>query len=176
MFEHKKFDKIYRYQEQKVVVTEKLDGTNGLVFVDLETDTVLAGSRNRWITPEDDNYGFAKFVQENREDLKLLGDGYHYGEWWGQGIQRRYDMDRKVFSLFNAIRWQEERPICCDVVPLVFCGTQAEYDVAFEEDIKHRPSTAAQLYQKNYENVEGYIIWLVGTQKYMKHIINGEKS
>ena len=172
MFEHKKFDKIYRYQEQKVVVTEKIDGTNGLVFVDLETDTVNAGSRNRWITPEDDNYGFAQWVEENREDLKSLGDGYHYGEWWGQGIQRLYNMDRKVFSLFNALRWSDERPECCNVVPLIFCGTMSEYDLAFEKELKSSCSHATREYSVIYDNPEGYILWLAGTQKYMKHIIN----
>lgn len=58
------------------------------------------------ITPGDDNYGFAGWVYENAELLaKTLGPGVHFGEWWGQGIQRRYGMNYKKFSLFNAARW-----------------------------------------------------------------------
>jgi len=65
---------------------------------------VAAQSRNRLIVPgkTTDNYGFARWVQANAEQLvTLLGGGRHYGEWWGQGIARKYDMQRKSFSLFN---------------------------------------------------------------------------
>lgn len=173
-FEHKKFDKIYRYQEQKVVVCEKIDGTNGLIFIDEETDTMLIGSRNRWIDHHNDNYGFHKWCMENEEELRKLGPGHHYGEWWGQGIQRRYDMDQKVFSLFNAPRWEgnPDKPECCDVVPIVFTGTQSEYDIEFETNLKFNPSVAAERYGVYFENIEGYVIWLAGTQKYMKHILS----
>lgn len=70
---------------------------------------VMAGSRNRWIAPGDDNYGFAKWVWENaRQLVALLGEGRHYGEWWGQGIQRKYGKTEKTFSLFNTKRWNLE--------------------------------------------------------------------
>lgn len=56
-----------------LTVQPKLDGTNGVVvceFSDDGTCTVKAGSRNRFLTIENDNYGFAKYVQE-REDAFL---------------------------------------------------------------------------------------------------------
>lgn len=87
---------------------------------------VRAGSRNRWLTGQQDNYGFAQWVRENALVLAdILGPGLHYGEWWGQGIQRRYDRDRKIFSLFNVRRWEwvrndgEAQAIGLDVVPLL---------------------------------------------------------
>ena len=62
-----------------IIITEKLDGTNAQVFVG-EDGTVLAGSRTRWITPQDDNYGFARWVEDHRDELLTLGPGHHFGE------------------------------------------------------------------------------------------------
>lgn len=112
------FPKIGRLR-RSIIVTEKIDGTNASVYVPEDDGPLLAGSRNRWITPEADNFGFAAWVRDNAEGLRTLGPGLHFGEWWGQGIQRRYDQDRKRFSLFNVDRWADERPECCDVVPVL---------------------------------------------------------
>ncbi len=109
-----------------MVVTEKIDGTNAQVFVS-EDGIVRAGSRNRWITPTDDNFGFARWVAEHEDELRLLGPGRHYGEWWGLGIQRNYGLTEKRFSLFNVGRWGDHeatpdrpaRPACCHVVPVL---------------------------------------------------------
>lgn len=92
---------------RNIVVTEKIDGTNAAVIV-TEDGRVGAQSRNRLITPENDNYGFAGWVHRNEEALaSLLGPGRHFGEWWGSGIQRRYGLtgSEKRFSLFNTARW-----------------------------------------------------------------------
>jgi hypothetical protein len=81
------FPKIPRFNREWII-TEKIDGTNAVVFVSDE-GIVKAGSRSRWITPESDNYGFAKWVHENEDELRTgLGPGFHYGEWWGKGIQK----------------------------------------------------------------------------------------
>ena len=71
-----------------------------------EDGRIAAQSRTRLITPEDDNFGFARWVQENAQTLiQDLGPGRFFGEWWGKGVQRGYGMDRKVFSLFNAPKY-----------------------------------------------------------------------
>ena len=101
---HPAFPKVPRLNRD-IVITEKLDGTNGIVHID-ELGNVSAGSRNRWLTPENDNYGFAKWVEVNTTELLKLGPGTHYGEWWGAGIQRRYGLTEKRFSLFNVGRWR----------------------------------------------------------------------
>src|SRR5678815_2758188 len=87
------------------VISEKIDGTNAQVYIPDDSSYVLAGSRNRWITPEDDNYGFATWVRDNATELLKLGPGRHFGEWWGAGIQRRYGLTEKRWSLFNSGRW-----------------------------------------------------------------------
>lgn len=135
------FPKIPRFQRE-IIITEKLDGTNASVYIEEYTEplseTVLpygeplffidkfavwAGSRNRWISEEDDNFGFAAWVKENAEELVGLGPGHHYGEWWGRGIQRGYGLDKRVFSLFNVGRWNiENLPHCCNVVPTLYKG------------------------------------------------------
>jgi len=82
--------------------TVKLHGSNAAVVLDIESGEVYAQSRNRIITPEDDNAGFAKYVEENKEELKGIIEKYTkyygddtnpshvviYGEWCGEGIQR----------------------------------------------------------------------------------------
>lgn len=104
-----------------IVVTEKIDGTNASVHV-LEDGRVLAASRTRWVTPDRDNHGFARWVLEHEEELRTgLGIGAHFGEWWGAGIGRRYGLKEKRFSLFNTSRWSDDvvRPACCHVVPVL---------------------------------------------------------
>ena len=116
------FPKIARLNRE-IVVTEKLDGTNASIHV-AEDGAVYAASRSRWITPEDDNFGFARWVKDNEEALRALGVGTHFGEWWGSGIQRRYGITEKRFSLFNVHRWSDDavRPAICHVVPTLYKG------------------------------------------------------
>ena len=121
------FPKIARLNRE-IVITEKIDGTNAQVFVH-EDGTVLAGSRTRWITPEDDNFGFARWVKDHEDELRTgLGFGQHFGEWWGAGIQRKYGLTEKRFSLFNVARWADDavRPACCGVVPTIYRGPFSE--------------------------------------------------
>lgn len=113
------FPKISRLNRE-CVATEKIDGTNACVHIS-DTGVILAGSRTRWITPEDDNFGFARWVADNEFELRKLGLGTHFGEWWGSGIQRGYGLPKgeKRFSLFNVSKWADPvvRPACCHVVP-----------------------------------------------------------
>lgn len=120
--EFKAFNKIARLS-RGCVVTEKIDGTNASIYIG-EDGEFLTASRNRWITPDDDNAGFSRWAHANKEELMRLGPGHHFGEWWGQGIQRNYGLKEKRFSLFNTHRWSDPlvRPSCCGVVPVLFQG------------------------------------------------------
>ncbi len=100
------FPKIGRLSRE-CIITEKIDGTNAQVNV-CEDGTVMAGSRNRYLTRESDNFGFAAWVEEHQESLRRLGPGRHFGEWWGRGIQRGYELSERRFSLFNVHRWDRE--------------------------------------------------------------------
>ena len=84
--EFKEFDSI-EILESMITITEKIHGTNAQIAIDDFGTEIYAGSRNRWVTPEDDNAGFANWVYPNKDALiKLLGPGRHYGEYYGSGI------------------------------------------------------------------------------------------
>lgn len=116
-------------------ITEKLDGTNAQIgwwpinhwecepenaLLERKGFCLFAGSRNRWLSIENDNAGFARYAVANAEELFKLGEGRHFGEWYGSGIQRGYGLTggEKRFALFNTLRWKDnpERPECCEVV------------------------------------------------------------
>lgn len=199
--DHPPFPKMPRFFDSEIVVTEKLDGTNGIILIneDLEgVPYIQAGSRNRWLTLENDNYGFARWVNNNKEELvALLGIGTHYGEWWGNGIQRGYNMDRKVFSLFNVHRWGElinhdPGESICDVVPfktfevqelLPSWNTQEDgyvynnnssFDEVIDQATRYflKKSRAAEKYGKEFTNPEGYVIFHKRSNKLFKVPIN----
>lgn len=176
--EFKPFQKISRFS-RPATITEKIDGTNASVHI-TEDGQFLTGSRNQWITPEKDNYGFSKWAHEHRDELLALGAGSHYGEWWGQGIQRNYGLKEKRFSLFNVSRWvlhgeipqqiptQDPRvfktqgvlPPCCGLVPVLWSGM---FDDAVHAsngclaDLRVNGSVAA----KPFPNPEGIVIFHV---------------
>jgi hypothetical protein len=89
-----------------VTVTEKIDGTNACIIIENGEITGIQ-SRTRLITPESDNFGFARWVMDNAGELVTwLGDGRHFGEWAGPGIQKNpHNLLRKTLFLFNTQRW-----------------------------------------------------------------------
>lgn len=127
--EFKAWPKIIRLENKRApVFTEKIDGTNACIVIGPNGE-FFTQSRTRFITPDNDNFGFARWAFENKEDLYKLGEGYHYGEWWGLGIQRGYDLKEKRFSLFNTRRWgphNPDTPSCVSVVPIINANTWDE--------------------------------------------------
>jgi hypothetical protein len=115
----KAFSKIARLSRD-CIITEKIDGTNAQIAI-TEDGQMFTGSRNRWITPQNDNYGFARWCEQNKEELLKLGPGRHFGEWWGCGIQRKYDLSERRFSLFGRIKALEV-PKCVTIVPTLYEG------------------------------------------------------
>lgn len=156
--EFQPFPKMARLSRE-VIITEKIDGSNGQIFID-ELGGILAGSRNRWLTPENDNFGFCKWVYANQDELRKLGPGRHFGEWWGSGIQRTYGLDHKRFSLFNVNKWFDnpDRPACCGTVPLIWRGVFDLFDVrACLGMLEEEGSFAAP----GFLNPEGIVIYHV---------------
>lgn len=170
-----KFPKIARLNRD-IIITEKIDGTNAQILIEhvdlVPPDTnedllmrvddfvLIAGSRRRWLTPTKDHFGFREWVNENKEELVQLGPGRHFGEWWGQGIQRKYGMHKKVFSLFNTHRWLYDRPACCDVVPVLYEGPfdqQAIRDTVLK--LSQDGSSAARKYHDLSTKAEGVVVF-----------------
>lgn len=165
MTEFEPFQKIARLK-RNCIITEKIDGTNACIYIG-EDGEFLTGSRSRWIIPTDDNFGFAGWAMSHHGELMALGHGRHFGEWWGAGIQRRYDQPMKRFSLFNVGRWNAETPppACCDTVPVLFEGpfsTQVVEDCV--DDLRVNGSKAASGFMK----AEGVIVYLPAARELFK--------
>lgn len=140
-----------------MVITEKLDGTNAQIYI-TDDGEFMVGSRRRWLTLEGDNFGFARWAFEHEEELREgLGVGRHFGEWWGQGIQRKYGLDHKRFSLFNTNRWDSETlPACCHVVPVLYSGP---FDTEMVDDILWQLHLDGSEAAPGFMDPEGVVIW-----------------
>lgn len=193
--EFKPFDKIARLHRE-CCITEKIDGTNAQITIVPESEgdealsissriltreafggtlegrfLMFAGSRTRYITPADDNFGFAGWAAQHSEELWSLGDGHHYGEWWGGKIQRGYGLAEKRFSLFNAFRWDGQnpnRPACCGVVPTLYIGPfSTDIVVAQLERLRVEGSLAAP----GFMRPEGVVTYLSAAKCYFKQTL-----
>lgn len=167
------FPKIARLSRE-VCITEKLDGTNGLISIG-ESGEFEVGSRSTWITPEKDNYGFAAWAQANKEELLKLGPGRHFGEWWGQGIQRKYGMTEKVFSLFNVSKWLDDavRPSCCRCVPVLATGI---FDTTMINHAINGLITDGSAASPGFMDPEGVIIYHTQGNLYFKKTIHKDEE
>ncbi len=187
------FGKIPRLR-RSCLITEKIDGTNAQVCIERVDEhpddpfvvatvgapegmyAIRAGSRSRYLTVDSDNFGFAVWVADHAAELTSLGEGRHYGEWWGQGIQRRYDQDRKRFSLFNAARWGDDagniRPGCCDVVPVLFSGI---FDTEAVDAAIDRLRTFGSLAAPGFDRPEGVIVYQVAARSYGKVLLENDE-
>jgi hypothetical protein len=191
--EFKTFNKIARLSRD-IVITEKLDGTNGLICID-ENNNIFAGSRNKWLDDHQDNHSFWHWVMNNKEELLKLGKGYHYGEFWGKGIQRGYGLEEKRFSLFNVGRWcmwneepklisidpktkmekyQERLPKCCYLVPILYEGEFDTHLIKVQLELLQNLGSKAS---PGFMQPEGVVIYHThGNVYFKKTILNDDKG
>ena len=187
------FSKIARLSRE-CVITEKIDGTNGQVLVTPEGE-LFCGSRTRWITPDNDNAGFARWCMEHKAEILTLGAGRHFGEWWGSGIQRGYGLSKgeRHWSLFNVAHWclngetpqkisgpnakeekfQQVLPACVGLVPVLYRGLFTTYAVdAALADLKNNGSMAATGFMKP----EGVVIFHTAANVMFKKTIEKDET
>ena len=155
---------------------------------------LFAGSRNRWlkIGKQSDNHGFASWVKEHGAELVMLGEGRHYGEYYGKSIQRGYGLDHKRFALFNVSKWHDKlsekrlisvdektgeetytevAPDCCEVVPILYEGMfDTEVIDASIEGLKRNGSKAVP----GYFDAEGVVIYHCAAGQYFKKTLVGD--
>lgn len=184
------FSKIARFS-RRAVITEKIDGTNGLIHITADKQ-MFVGSRNLWITPDKDNAGFARWAYEHEADLQSFGPGFHFGEWWGKGIQRNYGLTEKRFSVFNTERWclygttpkrvitgdpriekyQQPLPTCVGLVPVLWEGNFEEVNAAISYTMNRLAmlgSVAAR-----FDKPEGIVICHVQSGHLFKKTLEGD--
>ena len=196
----KKFDSIPRLY-RNVTITEKIDGMNcgihilkadkymsssesGALFsicIDGQWWHVSAQSRRALLYFDSDQHGFAAWVfQHARELIALLGEGSHYGEWWGKGIERSYHQSRNYFSLFNTKFWNRENTKHIDglqVVPVLYDGPYDDRVNYYAlEQLRINGSIAAQEVdaRKLDFRAEGIVGWHQALNQYYKVTLNGD--
>lgn len=165
LVDFKPWPKIPRDNPFNVTITEKIDGTNACIIIQ-DGQIVGVQSRRRFIYQHADNYGFAGWVSRNEEELLKLGEGYHYGEWAGIGIQGNpHNLPDKQFFLFNTFRWNKSNPNlpwCCQVVPVLFEGRMSSETI---------PTVMAELQDNAAQGVtpEGVAVYYHAHRSYTKH-------
>ncbi len=167
-----KFPKLYRFFRD-IIITEKIDGINAQIVI-TDNGDVHAGTRNQYITSAKDHHGFAAWVEENHVSLfEDLGFGQHNGEWWGLGIQRRYDIDEKRFSLFNTTRWFKStfNTTQLHVVPVLYTGPM---DSIVIRNVSYALQTGGSLAAPDFMNPEGIVIFHTDANLCFKYTGDGD--
>lgn len=139
---------------------------------------VSAQSRTRFVKPESDTHGFARWVRDNAYNLVHdLEAGRHYGEWWGSGINRGYGLTKgeKRFSLFNTKKWgsAEFATPGLGVVPVLYEGDHTGSAIASAlGGLMHDGSAAAP----GYDNPEGVCIYHTASGQVFKVTLDGDEA
>lgn len=133
-------------RKSKCTISEKLHGSNGaLVFQVTQIEPtdgrevyildfeMAVQTRNRIVTPQDDQTGIARWAEANRDTLEMdllhvnrmlpePGTYYHYGEFMTRGHKEPH------FYLFNTRRWTgvQFRTPTLKVVPVLYEGEYYE--------------------------------------------------
>ena len=169
------FPSIARLSGKHMVISEKIDGTNAQIRIE-EDGTMLVGSRSRWITPEDDNFGFARWVKEHEDELRGLGPGSHFGEWWGSGVQRGYGLKNgeRRLSLFNISRWEKSEsplPACVSLVPKLYEGP---FDTSTIEATLEALRLGGSIAAPGFMDPEGVVVWHAAARVLFKKTLDGD--
>lgn len=190
---------------RNVVITEKIDGANACIVITefpdgvVSTENVPSGtltsvllsdgkvynlraqSRNQFVEPGGLS-GFGDWVYANAYGLaEALGVGYHFGEWWGNGIQRNYGLPQgdKRFSLFNTSRWENVYMLASGVPGLgvvpVLAKTTGDYLNVVVEDslntLRRYGSFAAP-----FMNPEGIVIYHTASNTMWKKTLDNDDT
>lgn len=181
MSEFKSWREIEKFQGVHVQITEKLNGTNGVILIEEENGVLKAtpGSRTRFLDPVhgSDNYGFGAFVKANEQEIcEKLGQGYHYGEWIGPGINGGgYDLKEKHFVLFDRRRNPPEKPLPprFGVVPLLYDGVFTD---AIVETVLEDLKKSGSKYSPGYMAVEGIVLFFPQFGVMKKKVFTAEET
>lgn len=136
---------IFLFGDDTLVVEEKVDGGNGMFWLDEESGIIYEGSRNRNLIEDEDEKAFIGqrlFLREKLKDKKLNPDYVYFIEWMqrhtvkytnapdviGLDIRPKHSMDGEECGLFigREVREQEFDRLGIENVPLVWKGTAKE--------------------------------------------------
>lgn len=191
--EFRGFGKVEHLDGACMVVTQKIHGTNAQVVilevlnqsgfqpdgssyaeVDDRTYFIRAGSRTRWLSPEDDNYGFAAFVDKHKEEfIRKLGVGQHFGEWAGPGINSGEGLEQRTFVLFDPSRYPEGQPLPPQtvVVPVLYDG---KFDLKVIDTVMNELKANGSKLKPGFMRPEGVVVNVLGQR--LKKVFEAEET
>lgn len=194
----KAFEKITAIKKIDMCITQKIHGTNAQIVIleypeDIEdapewmkavtTETVevdgkyyfiRCGSRSRWIYPGDDNYGFAAFVAQHKEEfIRKLGVGRHFGEWAGPGVNSGEGLAQRMFVLFDHWNFSPERelPPQTTVVPVLY---QGQFDLTKIDEVMGDLKTNGSKLAPGFMRPEGVVVTVLGQR--LKKVFEAEET
>lgn len=174
--EFRSFTDIERIYSQ-VTITEKLHGSNAQILIYEEDGKIKiqAGCRTRFIDSEDDNFGFAKWVERNKDNLiAALGIGRHFGEWYGSGINSGYNLKEKRLALFNVHKYKDIKlPEGVDLVPVLYEGPWT--DTILKETMDKLKLEGSKM-QPGFMKPEGVVIFFHRNNILMKAVFESEDT
>lgn len=106
------------WRKINLIGTVKIHGTNSSVGLDLKDNSLFYQSRNRVLSLYDDNYDFAKYIEDNKSEFlkifdeiknKINTEKYDsiiiYGELAGKGIQNKVAVSQidRFFAPFSVV-------------------------------------------------------------------------
>ncbi len=174
--EFKAFNKIKQLKDLNMLITQKIHGSNAQIVVYCNNEGVTqvqAGSRNRWIYPHDDNFGFARFVEDNKQEIiEKLGMGIHYGEWAGPGINSGEGLKEKTLILFDTERYDPTSlPNRIVLVPVLYQGMVNIGSIkTFMDELKENGSRLVP----GFMRPEGVVVTVAGQR--FKKVFQAEET
>lgn len=106
------------WRKVNLIGTVKIHGTNSSIGLDLKDNSLFYQSRNRVLSLDDDNYDFAKYIEDNKAEFlkifdeiknKINTEKYDsiiiYGELAGKGIQNKVAVSQidRFFAPFSIV-------------------------------------------------------------------------
>lgn len=201
--EFKEFSKIHRLEKTTILITQKLHGTNASLWIQ-STDgldvspnhlapfvtsdgklLVRPAKRTSFIDRENDNFGFAKFTEENKDALAAaLGVGTWFGEWVGPGINSGEGLTEKRLALFSVLALKDKMeqmkagglwPDKVDLVPVLFFGESANIGLEVEKAMA-RLKEEGSAYVPGFKRPEGVVAQVLGTSAVFKSVFEAEET
>lgn len=142
---------LFKFQDDTLVIEEKVDGGNGCFWWDKKDNIIHFGSRNRDLTEEKDDKAFAKqqialkeLLKNNyKKGIKLNPDYIYYIEWMalhtirytnipdliGLDIRLKHQANAEGYGMFlgRDLRDQEFKRLSIENVPVVWRGKVSDF-------------------------------------------------
>jgi len=161
-----KWRSIKRPEKNTIIITEKMDGTNGCIII---KDGIIIGvqSRTKLLSIDDDNYGFFAWCAEHAAHIiDVLGDGRHYGEFCGPGINKnRHDLGQRAFFIFNTFVYPTiPESAYIKKIDLIYTGKYSDLEI-------RKASFYINLRGMRFGYCpEGFVVFYEAFGGYIKHI------